>query len=141
MKVIFLDIDGVLNDSMEIYNNTYDEYMDTPTDRHLQVLKDIVDKTNANIVLSSSWRLFKNSRDIVKKRLSDFGMSFIDSTKELGSRADEINEWLSRNTVERFVVLDDEPISYSFPKNLVKTTFETGLLPEHGKKAIAILNG
>ena len=63
MKVIFLDVDGVLNskDDLLIYrakNNItgcilYAEVEDRP----LKLLKEIIDKTNAKIVVSSSWRV------------------------------------------------------------------------------------
>ena len=63
MKVIFLDVDGVLNseDDLLIYrakNNItgcilYEEVEDRP----LKLLKEIIDKTNAKIVVSSSWRI------------------------------------------------------------------------------------
>jgi len=137
-KVIFLDIDGVLNDSITFQKMHGD---DTPSDEHLKCLKEIVDATGAEIVLSSTWRLFVVSKRIVEKRLADFGLSLSDCTEELECRADEINMWLKNHSeVRNFVILDDEPISFSFPKNLVRTTFEKGLLKEHVKKAIEILN-
>ena len=138
MKVIFLDIDGVLND----FTSSADIWEDTPTDMHLRNLKLIVDATGAEIVLSSTWRLFKDTRKVVEKRLADFGMKFIDRTIELRNRADEIEEWLSRHPeVNKFVILDDECISLERLKaNLVQTTMAYGLLPTHVRKAIKILN-
>ena len=71
MKVIFLDIDGVLNTSeifieqsknykqKGIYNVEIDEF-------RVEYLKQIIEKTNAKIVLSSSWRyFFVKENDIV----------------------------------------------------------------------------
>lgn len=49
-KVIFLDIDGVLNTS---YTKYRDEVLD---DFRLDYLAKIVNKTRAKIVLTSTWR-------------------------------------------------------------------------------------
>ena len=137
MKVVFLDIDGVLNDAI----TTMDLMDDKPKKDHLDCLKAIIDATGAKIVLSSTWRLFPSARNDVKNALRNVGLEFIDKTKELRDRASEIQEWLSRHPeVEKFVILDDEEISGKFPDNLVQTTFYQGLLPEHVEKAIKILN-
>ena len=54
MKVIFLDVDGVLN-SQSLFERCGEELV--PIDEeNIQYLKAIVDATNAKIVLSSSWR-------------------------------------------------------------------------------------
>jgi len=59
MKIIFLDIDGVLNSELTNYSK---EYPDGPKgssfiDENLvTILNNIIEKTGAKIVLSSSWR-------------------------------------------------------------------------------------
>ena len=53
MGVIFLDIDGVLNSKQDRFS------WDIETDIHFIRLKRIVEKTGAQIVLSSSWRIGK----------------------------------------------------------------------------------
>jgi hypothetical protein len=137
MKVVFLDVDGVLNDAV----TTKDLMNDALKKDHLDCLKTIIDVTGAKIVLSSTWRLFPGARNDVKNALRTVGFEFIDKTKELRDRASEVQEWLSRHPdVEQFVILDDEEISGKFPNNLVQTTFYQGLLPEHAEKAIKILN-
>ena len=63
MKVIFLDIDGVLN-SFQTFREIYYEHELTGFRRvaididKVKLLKEIVDNTGALIVLSSSWRTF-----------------------------------------------------------------------------------
>ncbi len=134
MKIIFLDIDGVLNDAPTILGTGND----LPTKAHLDCLKQIVDATGAKIVLSSSWRLYKSYRNDVKNALSEVGLNFIDFTEELEDRDKEIREWLNRHPeVESFVILDDEDV---FATNLreqhVLTSFYEGLLSEHIPLAI-----
>ena len=65
-KVIFLDIDGVMNDEETILKMIHENpkvnddnclRSDYPSEKHLLQLKRIVDETGADIVLSSSWRI------------------------------------------------------------------------------------
>ena len=63
IKVIFLDIDGVMNswDEMRLLISTNEgkpiKDMDLPSKSHMSCLKNIVNKTKAKIVLASSWRI------------------------------------------------------------------------------------
>ena len=52
MKVIFLDIDGVLN----VISQEHDEYGSLFHPKFVENLKTIIDQTDAKIVISSSWR-------------------------------------------------------------------------------------
>ena len=141
MKVIFLDVDGVLNS---------DEYFDKIRNLDIQgierevdiekikLLKKGIDKTGAKVVLSSSWRYTKYAQ-YLKELLSNYDI-YVDSTPFIeNERGLEIKKWLSDNQdVEDFVILDDEIFdSYdeSLIKNLIKTSngngrnFGEGLLP------------
>lgn len=111
MKVIFLDIDGVLNS---------DEYFDKIKDLNIQgiqsevdiekikLLKKAIDETGAKVVLSSSWRYTRNAQ-YLKELLQQYGI-YTDSTPFLqNKRGLEIKKWLDNNpSVEDFVILDDE---------------------------------
>ena len=111
MKVIFLDIDGVLNS---------DEYFDRIRDLNMQgiqsevdiekikLLKKAIDETGAKVVLSSSWRYTRNAQ-YLKQLLLQYNI-FADSTPFLqNKRGLEIKKWLENNpNVEDFVILDDE---------------------------------
>ena len=55
MKVIFLDIDGVLNSRAYDRKRNWNEQSDIDETR-LTLVKEIVDATEAKIVLSSTWR-------------------------------------------------------------------------------------
>ena len=55
MKIIFLDIDGVLNSRAYDRKRNWNEQTDIDETR-LPLIKEIVDATNAKIVLSSTWR-------------------------------------------------------------------------------------
>lgn len=151
MKVIFLDIDGVLN-SWDDYNNRCKNLKkeERPTfgdieERSLMLLKELIEATNAKVVLSSSWRksIFLTSE--VYKALSTMGIELYDITPILpsGNRADEIKDWLKDKEIESFVILDDDSFEFKgneLCKHLVKTTMNSGLQKEHVEKAIRILN-
>ena len=55
MKVIFLDVDGVLN-SQQLFEKCEDDQLISVDEDNIKNLKTIVDATGAKIVLSSSWR-------------------------------------------------------------------------------------
>lgn len=106
MKVLFLDIDGVLNHRKSPKANG----VFTIDPKLLPLLKKIVDSTNVKIVLSSSWRRSVHARLRVEDALATIGTEFIAYTESIvGPRSAEIQEWLDRNPeVVDFVILDDE---------------------------------
>lgn len=138
MKIIFLDIDGVLNDAPTILGTGDDQ----PTIKHLSCLKQIVEATQAEIVLSSSWRLYKRYTKDVSIALAKVGLHLIDTTEELRERDEEIREWLGRHPeVEQYLILDDEDVfTEELKEHHILTSFYEGLLPKHVEKAINILN-
>ena len=138
MKIIFLDVDGVLNSVQDRFSWTIE------SDKHLILLACIVRRTDAKIVVSSSWRNC-GLLDTLKKRLNDFSMSVFDITgyNKNGIRGLEIKEWLdNHNNIESFVILDDEvfDIKEHFPNNFVQTSMKVGLQKEDVEKCIAILS-
>ncbi len=112
MKVIFLDVDGVLYSNEYIVEKTHaigrklhlDERLD---DNCIQILKRIVDITGAKIVVTSSWKI--SDLDILSSRLKQHGLDIYDITKNYGDeRGREIREWLSKREVSKFVIIDDD---------------------------------
>ena len=158
MKVIFLDIDGVLN-SMDYFEKTkgmkgYREI----NPQKVEFLKEIVDKTNAKIVLSSTWRgLAKNENEeehpmysYLADTLRKHGMEIYQHTPYIGqNRPKEIKAWIENKAeeIESFASLDDDFTEedykqYGISDCLVKTSFyekDGGLRKEHAEKAIEIL--
>lgn len=142
MKVIFLDVDGVLNS---------DEYIDKIKKLNVNtikskvsvnkigLLKQAVDATGARVVLTSSWR-YRKDGTLLKGLLLKYGICadstpFIDNKRGL-----EIKKYLLDNPdVEDFVILDDEVFD-SFDEELIKHLikisdkngrgFGEGLLPK-----------
>ena len=140
MKVIFLDVDGVLNSVRDYYS------IDLVTDSHFELLKELIDITGAKIVLSSSWRMGLSIRGKLVQRLAEYGLEIYDTTPVLHfadrKRGDEIRAWLDKHEgITDFVILDDESDMCEFTKtNLVKTDTNFGLKKKHVEKAVEILN-
>lgn len=158
-KIIFLDIDGVLN-SMDYFEQTKDckGYTEINHEK-VKLLKEIVDRTGAQIVLSSTWRDLAQRENepehpmytYLTDTLKEYGMEIIDHTPYIGQdRPKEIKAWMDNQQDKdiRFVSLDDD-----FPKHkydeagiggcLVRTSFyekDGGLRQEHVEKAVEILN-
>jgi hypothetical protein len=135
MKVIFLDVDGVLNNSQIIQ----DDYKGIGVEQ-LKLLKKIVEETNSKIVVSSTWRLYPEILKELTSKLMKFGIFPIDKTKDLKivERKEEIEEWLSRNEVENFAILDDD-IDAEIEGHFFLTDFQFGLTEEISNKVIDFL--
>lgn len=155
MKVIFLDIDGVLNSRSYDRKRNWNEQTDIDESR-LPLLKSIVKATGAKIVLSSTWRQHWNRNpercdadgEYINRTFAKFGLEIFDKTPGLGlyfDRPDEIRAWLNciEEDVESFVILDDYRYNWgNLSENFVKTNpnFGLGLEEEHVQKALEILN-
>lgn len=112
MRVVFLDIDGVLN-SVGFRPENPQGLRDWLSETNVRALRRIVESTGAAIVLTSSWRITMAIEEIASA-LSDRGVhvNIIGSTPSLapGSRAAEIALWL-RSTdlrVEAWIAVDDD---------------------------------
>ena len=128
MKVIFLDVDGVLNTS-----KTNSNILDIDSFR-LEYLKSIIDETGAKIVLSSSWVKFftKVNNKIIPRSekgflfynlLSLYSIEIYDILGTGVNREEMIIDWISKNEVDSFIIIDDEPNMFNkLLDRLIKTS-------------------
>lgn len=150
MKIIFLDIDGVLNSRQ--YDANRKETEGNIDETRLLLLKQLIDRTKARIVLTSTWRCHWDPTgqhtDEIGKALEAafkrYGISLYDKTPEKNNnRSKEICEWLEQHQdADTFVIIDD--IKFGWDKlepYVVKTDYRIGrgLEQEHMEKAIKIL--
>ncbi|MBP5257903.1 MAG: hypothetical protein J6Z41_04085 [Prevotella sp.] len=164
-KIIFLDIDGVLNSERwhtEMTKNAPKDrfgYEFDPT--AVSNLAKIVEETEADIVISSSWKCFGldgmqemwETRNlpgevigITPNTISDeLQLSIdIDGIEDYNLRGREIDEWMRRfgEDVSQYVIIDDIDCFLSGQQNhLVLTDPRIGLNDLDATKAIMILNG
>jgi hypothetical protein len=130
MKIIFLDIDGVLNNY-----DTLGEGLGCWEPSLVKILKKIIKETDAEIVLSSTWRRIERYRNIIK---NDMKINFIDKTPTMWEkRGIEIQSWLNDNPgVEKFIILDDDSDMVHLMSHLLQTDGEFGLTNEIADEAI-----
>lgn len=144
MKVIFLDIDGVVCLHKDKDWDNEEEIFDADCCRKLQ---EIVSATGCKLVLSSSWRLFPESICSMFRQLKPFGITrenFLGRTPLRGERGDEVMAYLKkRPQIETFVALDDERFySRAFPQDrLILTKPESGITENVKNACIRKLNG
>ena len=156
MKIIFLDIDGVLTSDM-YEESRLEKRDDNRIDlSRVKLLAELVKSTDAKIVLTSTWRVDWNKISLLcgdygkylNQCLATYNLSIFDKTpfiSYLGDRRKEILIWLSRHRgeVESFVIIDDINYGWNELKNRVVITNPQGygLEEKHMQKAIELLNG
>lgn len=159
MKLLALDIDGVLNSAKYLRDNpgSFDrrDWINHLDPAACARLAEIVRRTDCHILISSrAWRINCTmtemstllSRRGVNARIVGATSS---SRKE---RGDEILDWLDawhekndravifRETLESLAILDDGSDMASLQHRLVRTTWDLGLQDEHVERVVAMLN-
>lgn len=112
-------------------------------EEHLDLLKEIIDSTDAKIVLSSTWRLYEDAKLILADRLLTRQLTIYSQTPQMfsGIRCLEIGQWLQRNkSISRFAIVDDDPKA-EIEGNFFLTNFGDGLTKKIANQIINHLNG
>lgn len=159
MKVLFLDVDGVLNSEQTFFRSKgerEDSYLIDPFMALL--IARIVEATDCKIVLSSSWRHHPEGVKKVERRVwrvMDITPTILSTREEreectkkglswatLCERGREIQAWLeSHPEVERYAILDDDSdmLEEQLP-NFFKTSWQQGITEEIADNVIMHLN-
>lgn len=134
MKVLFLDIDGVVN-KQENFDRSKNPGP-YPIDSYCAFLVGRIQlQTGCEVVLSSSWRHHPEGVQNVSERV----VQLLDKTPYLpGVRGDEIKAWLDDHPeVESYAILDDDSDMLDEQKpHFFKTSFKEGLTDEIAEKVI-----
>lgn len=149
MRVIFLDIDGVMNcaDTTERCNG----YVGIdPT--LLNNLKQVIDATAAVIVLTSTWKddwvpikqkQTNHCGRYLNAMFSLFDMEILDKTEDDWiHRGQGILNWLAKHDVESFIMIDDDTFDYEqtgLMDYLIHTSWSSGFTSDMISKAIFML--
>lgn len=137
MKVIFLDVDGVLNTRLGSLD----------ADK-LYLLQGIIQATGAQVVISSTWRHHPQKMAQLRPELEKRGIAIAGQTPDAAyrdptekfwiasTRASEILAWMGQHPeVTRFVIVDDAPFT-QLKGWLVQTKSDVGLTPEIAQEII-----
>lgn len=148
MKVIFLDFDGVLN-SVSWHKQQYEKGQEEPwplgriDPEAVAVLNEIIEKSGAQVVVSSPWRIGQWRTQIQDwLNVKGFKGTIYDSTpvKDDAPRGQEIDSWMMMyslfpsgklDPITHFVILDDDTDMVHLYDKLVHIDYATGLTREH----------
>ena len=156
MKVIFLDIDGVL----VTRNSIKYQHLNFPNDTDIQFgkkavknLNKLIRLTKAHIVISSTWRLFHSLEELqnIFKKQAIKGEIISTTSVEKATieedipRGQKIADWLEQHPeIKQYVIIDDDVQADCIqfhPYNCVETSYKRGFAPEDKfNEALAILN-
>jgi hypothetical protein len=143
-RIIFLDVDGVLNGHEWINQDGFVPKINKPQARHLYIL---LRQSAAKVVLISSWRSMVHSGKMDLRGMNSLfkshGIRNIDvidvlppHDPALNHRDDRtilLNQWVSEHRPKSYVVLDDLPLDV---KNLIRPDPGMGLDDGHVELAM-----
>lgn len=161
MKVLFLDIDGVLcTTNYWVTHNSImkklgmdlrsakaqisyrDEYGHIFCPTAVKNLSWIIEATGAKIVISSTWRMAGLNTLQTMWEARDLPGEVLDITGWFNTpRGEEIADWLKNNQVDEYLILDDD--SDMLPEQsacFIKTDPFYGLTNKDSVQAVSILN-
>lgn len=144
MKLIFLDIDGVMNHRNYMVRSRL-HAMQEFCPIAVRNLREIIKRTNANIVISSTWRKFKDIDHVMS--CYDLHRYVVGKTPILEDeiRGNEIKlfmeQFIDRTGVkpDSFIILDDDDDMGTLTPRLIHCEGYSGLTDELREKAIEML--
>lgn len=146
MKIIFLDIDGVLN---TVEKQDDDCFLDGYILNRTLVgrLNKLITDTGASVVISSTWRKLLTADDI--QIMLDFAgyvgtICGMTENSSHGVRGVEINSWLRsrRDSITNYIILDDDSdMMLNQAPHFFNTDINFGLTDKIVYKATRFLNG
>lgn len=149
MKIVVLDIDGVLNsiDWMVFLDGKFDHPKNQMDPKAVERLNKITDATGAVILVCSTWRIILKKQSQLERCLKAYGIKAkvigatpIINDREPDRRGREIQRWFSENEApEQFVIIDDDSDMGELSEHLIKTDVQHGLQDEHVERIIEIL--
>jgi hypothetical protein len=154
MKVLFLDVDGVLN-----FDGTTTRFHGKIglDEWNMEIFRKMMAKLpDVKIVLSSTWRRYEKSLNYLWENLDDLRERWIDSTPILprykepvgdpprampNRRSDEIMAYLNEHPeVTKFAIVDDMGIGDGLSCRQVQTHNDTGITEADAKALINLLS-
>ena len=145
-KIVFLDIDGVLNSlSSVLALGNPNKCLDPVC---VGLVARLLKEAGAKVVVSSSWRIGRTVKEL-QNELDGIGAGriadhIIGRTGDgyNGHRGRQIKEWIEANAPDcSYIILDDDSDMLPAQKPyFVKTNFDEGFRASHYRKAMGLLN-
>ena len=141
-RITFLDFVGVLNSSKSVERGAIKGGMLQVDPWHVVHLNEIVARSGAKVVVSSTWRLGRTVEEL-QKILDDAGFKgevISMTTNVWNRRGNQIQSWMDRfGKPDEFVILDDDSDMEHLMERLVRTNGQKGLLAKHIAPALVQL--
>ena len=146
-RILFLDIDGVLN-SEEYYKNCNNssENFSRFDSSSVSLIKSLIEEFSLKIVISSTWRYGAVDRlmhELKKNKLLDYLYhDWFTPVIHPAHRGTEIKLWLDLHPeVADYVIIDDDDNMLEEQKNyFVRTSLHLGMNNEHYNRVRAIFS-
>lgn len=142
MKIIFLDIDGVLNNTQTYKNPNKAKALNGSwfEPEKVELLNRILQKTKTGIVLTSAWRWedhYKNIEMMGSLGISGAYRGRVDDLHSV-TRGEQIQDFLDKTPqiIDKFIILDDENDMGDLGEYLIQTDRAFGLTEENVQQAI-----
>lgn len=146
MRILFLDIDGVLNSFAWVPPKEHDDI----DPKAISLLNEIIAKSDAKVVIHSTWRRLRpleSLRTLFKR--NGFTGDILDTTPVMYDlaghavpRGVHIQKWLDTHPeagVTSFASLDDVGSMEHLSNRLIKTNMRWGLCPGHVEQVVKLL--
>jgi hypothetical protein len=156
-KIIFLDVDGVMNGTQTASKGIMYQWHPGIEPEKVALLNQIIEQTGAEVVLSSTWRLHYKQvemREYLKQQgfrgvMRDFTPDHsktgrFDQRNCRVMRGDEVKAWLEeqkqrgRWNITHHVIFDDDT-DFHPDQPWIHTDYMTGMMPAHVDIAVKIL--
>ena len=155
MKVLFVDIDGVLRNEAFFKENMFETVADH-TDglfkfhkASVDNLNHITEKTGAKLVISSSWRLSRETNELdnlfkyngFKGEVIGVTPVYLETYTHAIPRGKEISDWLAKNPVENYCIIDDcNDMLEEQEEHLIWIDEKVGITETDAERAVEILS-
>ena len=146
MKILFLDIDGVLNSHASMLALGLSWPQDNPKAVNLNpvavgLLKEICKECDLHIYVHSTWST--QSKEWFTEMFKHYGFDAKVLEREHASildvdRNERIDVAIEHYRPEQFIVLDDDDVCSKFGERFILTDSRNGLGWEHYEKALAL---
>ena len=145
IKVIFQDIDGPLipyDEDSKVDRHTFFNQDDKWSKTAMKHLNNIIKKTGAKVVISSSYRDEKTKKqiqDAMEKAGFEYEIYDLVDNDKSKKRGADIKNWMKNKNIKNFIIIDDNKHDFYDvfdEKNIVKTTHKEGITKSVEDEAI-----
>lgn len=138
-KIVFLDMDGVLNSGYYCKRNNCQRWLE---ENKLQLIKKLVDETKAKVVLTSYRCQYNYQKNLIINDLRRFEIAVSGIIDFVNNKNIGVENYLAKLEKDvNFVIIDDVDYGYkkTYLNHFIQTSQWWGLMEHHVEMARKIL--